>query len=650
MKLTIESLTLVNFKGIKFLEITEFSEVLNIRGKNESGKTTIMDAFIYLFFNKNSEDKADFSIKTINKETGKPESHLDHEVRALVNVDGKKWDFHKIYRETWERRKGNLEAEFTGHETLYFINTVPMKLKEYKAKVDELIPEQLFKLLTNPAYFNTLKWEAKREILFKMVDEVSDQDVFDQFVEYQDLKEIIGDNSIAEHKSSLSYKISELKKSKEHIPARIDEANRNMPEAPDVEAIETAIGKLNLQIAEVEISIMDSLSGFNKENEENQAIMQKVFQLQSKMKKTEHEFELLNSKGQNETAIQRQGIINTIARIKADLQEEKSKEKLLQGIQTALDKEISDLRKSWTEVNESIMPEMDSKNFSCPMCKRPYEESDINAKIEEFTTNWKQNKVNQLESINTKGLSLAAKIKENKNQLAQVIESIKTISELLSSKESELALIPESNKTAISLSKEQADEIEKIDAEIKLYQKKVKTVVKPNTSDMEQKKKDFLLLMDKEKAKLSSIEIIESTKKRMNELRESEKIISIQIAQLEKIQFDISRFEKSKADITESRVNELFKYVKFRMFNVLINGGLDPCCETLYKGVPWPDLNTAGKMWAGLDIINTLSNFYNTYVPCFLDNRESSTNIPEMNSQVINLIVDPQCENLTFNN
>jgi exonuclease SbcC len=57
--------------------------------------------------------------------------------------------------------------------------------------------------------------------------------------------------------------------------------------------------------------------------------------------------------------------------------------------------------------------------------------------------------------------------------------------------------------------------------------------------------------------------------------------------------------------------------------------------------VPFSELNTAGKIWAGIDIINAMSSHYNVSAPIFLDNRESVTAIPDTDAQIINLIVSP---------
>jgi hypothetical protein len=78
--------------------------------------------------------------------------------------------------------------------------------------------------------------------------------------------------------------------------------------------------------------------------------------------------------------------------------------------------------------------------------------------------------------------------------------------------------------------------------------------------------------------------------------------------------------------------------VKFKLFNAQINGGETETCEISVNGVPFSDLNTAMKTYAGMDVINVISKFYKTSAPIFIDNRESITRIPKTNAQVINLL------------
>jgi len=70
-----------------------------------------------------------------------------------------------------------------------------------------------------------------------------------------------------------------------------------------------------------------------------------------------------------------------------------------------------------------------------------------------------------------------------------------------------------------------------------------------------------------------------------------------------------------------------------------VNGGQVETCQALIDGVPFSDANTASKINAGIDIINTLCNHYQVSAPIFIDNRESVVNLIPSQSQIINLIV-----------
>ena len=84
-------------------------------------------------------------------------------------------------------------------------------------------------------------------------------------------------------------------------------------------------------------------------------------------------------------------------------------------------------------------------------------------------------------------------------------------------------------------------------------------------------------------------------------------------------------FTKTKVNLLESSINSKFKMARFKMFEVQINGGIKECCETVYEGVPYSDLNNAARINIGLDIINTLSEHYNFSAPIFVDNRVCSS-------------------------
>jgi hypothetical protein len=160
------SLTLNNFKGIKSFALKPQGKDINIYGDNATGKTTLADAFMWLLFDKDSQNRKDFQIKTLGQD-GEPEHGLEHSVEAVLELEnGKRITLKKVFKEKWTKKRGSATAEFTGHTTDHFIDGVPAKKKEYDEKIAEIADEQIFRLLTDPAYFNQqLHWQKRRELL-----------------------------------------------------------------------------------------------------------------------------------------------------------------------------------------------------------------------------------------------------------------------------------------------------------------------------------------------------------------------------------------------------------------------------------------------------------------------------------------------------
>ena len=185
MEIKLFNLKMKNFKGIKELEIAFDGKNTDIYGKNATGKTTIFDAFKWLFFDKDSNDRKDFNIKTLDKDNN-PIHHLEHEVEATLIIDGQDMIFRKMLQEKWVKKRGQSEQEFSGHETNYWIDEVPVKKKDYEEKINSLIPESLFKLITDPSYFNNqLKWTERRELLINISGaNVSDEEILNSKEEF----------------------------------------------------------------------------------------------------------------------------------------------------------------------------------------------------------------------------------------------------------------------------------------------------------------------------------------------------------------------------------------------------------------------------------------------------------------------------------
>ena len=227
MQIKIYNLKLKNFKGIKELEIVFNGQDTNIYGKNATGKTTIFDAFKWLFFDKDSNDRKDFNIKTLD-ENNNPIHFLEHEVEATLIIDGQDITFKKMFKEKWVKRRGQEQQEFAGHETSYWIDEVPIKKKDYEEKINSIIPENLFKLITDPSFFNNqMSWKERRELLINISGtDITDETILNSNEQFEILKENLEGRTIEDYRKVLAAKIKELNNEKEKIQIRINEVTK----------------------------------------------------------------------------------------------------------------------------------------------------------------------------------------------------------------------------------------------------------------------------------------------------------------------------------------------------------------------------------------------------------------------------------------
>ena len=254
MKLKIRSLHMENFKGIKSLDVN-FSNKTSIKGQNAAGKTTIFDAFTWLLFNKNSAGEEKFNVRPLDKD-GKRIDNVEIKVVAVLDVDGKEVELSKVQKQNWVKKRGTDTVTLQGNVNSFEIDGYPKSEADFKAYVSGLAQsEDMFKLLTNPQYFSSLKWKDQRDILMKLVAEVSDVELAQTDAKYAPLiDELEKAPSTDDIRAKFSKALSEWKKKQAEIPVRIDEAEKSKIDV-DVAEQELAKADLTRRIAECDKKI-----------------------------------------------------------------------------------------------------------------------------------------------------------------------------------------------------------------------------------------------------------------------------------------------------------------------------------------------------------------------------------------------------------
>jgi len=634
-EIALKNLKLKNFKGIKDLNIG-FSKETNIFGENASGKTTIFDAFTWLLFDKDSKDRTAFDIKTLDNNNNVLHG-LEHEVTGVLTIEGKDVILSKIYKEKWTKKRGEANKELTGHETLYYIDEVPVKKGEYQDKISNLINEQLFKLISNPLYFSTnIKWQDRRKVLLDIIGDITTDRIINYRNDLRAIEELLVDKDIDTLKKSIQAKKKRLNDDIKSIPFRIDECNNSISEV-DFNALEFRKRGVVTGIKSIEDQLLDS----SKVSDEALKEKDKLYKLKSSLKDIEY-----NAKEEAEkplaTLKSKLGIYkNEINyKIQPDISGLEASIKRNNSLVIDYEKRLANLREEWGVVNQEAL-EISTNEFICPTCKRPFEDHDIESKQQEMHENFNQTKSNKLSNINARGKKLKEdadrlklQISEEEQRLAPLYDELESTKKHI--EELEYQIFNFEPQLNLATNQEYQDTLKQIQ---ELEDKLQSPVVTAKTLELKAKKMQLESDLEDINKQLAYKQHNENMRSRIAELQEEEKKLAQQIAQLEGQEFLCEEFIKTKVELLESSINSKFKYVSFKLFDIQVNGGLNETCEALVNGVPFSNANTASQINAGLDIINALSEHYGVQTPIFIDNRESVNSLIEINSQVINLIV-----------
>lgn len=631
MKLT--KLELLNFKGLKSFAINLNGDVV-IRGDNATGKTTVFDSVCWLLFGKDSLDRADFEIKTLNG--GEPIHKVNHEVTGTFTLDeGGTVELKRVYREKYSSPRGG-DVTLTGHTTDYFVDGVPKKEKEYKEIVSSLIDESIFKLITNPLYFNeTYSWQNRRKLLLEMCGDIDDISVINSRDDLRRLAELLEGRTVDDQRKVVAAKKTAINKELDMIPVRIDEAMRNKPEiASDKAKLIRDIETLSAGIGEVEKQKAIIQNGFSSTEKESKIRdINRQLEAQSSKVLSDYHKQKQRLRNEYEASLTKLKMVEVDRDRCADRRDELSKEIERES------KRIATLQSEFDTFNAQQF----NKEF-CPTCGQALP-ADKQAVLEaEFNTN-KSKKLEEWKGL----IESAVKLKENYEEQQEIMRSkidsltteVSQYSDAYNVKFKEYEAYSEPNVEDDSVYTDlkaqlflleiddepgsEAEELAKLDEEL---------------SSMKSKKAGLEI-------ELNKFKLIDDINHRILELENQQQKLVAEKNALDEASFLMDEFIKAKVNMLEENINSRFKLARFKMFNVMLNGNVEECCETTYKGVPYRSMNNAARINVGLDIINALTSYYKVNAPVFIDNAEAVTEFVPVNSQTIKLIVDESKSQLT---
>lgn len=660
-KIKLEKLVLQNFKGCTDRTV-EFSDRTVISGANATGKTTILDGFMWLLFNKDSTGAEKFQIRPLDVD-GRQIDNVEIMVEGTLTVDGKEVVLKKVQKQIWRKRRGTDVTELQGNENFFEIDGYPKSEKDYKEYISDLLEEKMFKLLTNPKAFTALPWKEQRAVLMRLVDDVSDIAIAESDSRFAVLVPELERASPDDIRKKYTKALNAWKKKQVEIPARIDEVSKQLVDI-DVAERELHANYLREQIEDAERQYEDADSAVKEFDRVNDRIlkvrgdMRMIYDVADRQLQ-EQAAEIRNRKnsaheGFNESRQQIRMCELDIERMKSSIERKEEEKKCLQ------DEWRAEKAKEFPAYEE--LPALDENSLICPTCGQALPESLKKEKLSDYEERkrkhlagyesaraaFESSRKERLARVTEKGNATVADIKKYQEELEQLKEDLeKAKADSIRFNKMESEAMAELDKLPLKPDLSENQEYEALQLQLSKLEESMK-----NMSTGADYRSQLRIRLSGLREELSAVEreitSADNTavEERIAELQAEQREVGQRVADQERMICMLESFVRAKMDKVSGMINAKFNTVSWKLFDMQINGGMKETCECTVNGVPYSSLNNGHQIIAGLDIISSLASLYGVTAPVFIDNAEALNdfNIPDMDGQMVLLKVSDDTE------
>lgn len=597
MEVKLKQLKIDNFQGINSLRLVPEGDDLFIYGANESGKTTIFNAYSWLILDQDSEGNKRFKILPENAAPVELKKGMAAKVEGIftvTNEDGEQEELRlkRTMNQDWQ--ENGLDYVRQGNQYDYYVNKSNVQKSDYMGTISKYFGEQI-ELLTNAYQFPGLHWEERRKLLLDMIDtpKIWEQEAFKELAEYVDKPD-----QIRQVGKDFQSKKREIKDKLEELKVRLEE--HQVDESFNIDAARARIETIEQEIKAKDKELEQAISqkGSMQADSEKARMLESIQRIKN---------EIIKIEGRHEQKIEEKASDLNFAIRKKDKEIQNYKDSM-----EAAKEKLKELKADWKKWKEA-------DNTTCPECGQELPEEQKEEALNK--------KAEKLKEIEQEGQKYSKEFEEYREKVQEGKEEITELQD----KFNEVKNTPEPDELKELREKKQQliEKMEDTDEEIDTEQLDKKIAkLRARLEELREEKSDLV-------GRIKDIERIEELQSEVQELQE----------EYEKYSYlaDLAANAAVKQDeLLQKEVNELFNLAEIDMFSYTQKGKANPACTIKYKGVEYDNgLNYGHRILIGLDIIKTLSDYYNCVLPVFIDNAESITENVSAPGQLICLIATP---------
>lgn len=639
-KIEVREIRLTDFKGQSEKKIG-FGHRTIVSGKNGCGKTTLADAFMWVFCDKDYSLKSNPDIRPDDGRECLPRVDID-----LV-IDGKPVSVAKFQKRTESKPKDGKPGK-VALSNKYEINGVPKAERDFKADLKERgFDFDNFLMLSHMEIFTDLKDADARKILFSMSDGAgkSDLEISKTVPDCAELVPLLETYKADEIKAMNSATLKKAEEQLKAIPNQIIGMEQAKVDA-DTAELELQKNALQEQISDLEKQIAQA------GNEKTEEIKVELAGLRTKLLE-------IDSKAKADLLEQKSSVCNKVSTLELDrniktseLNRKASALEYLRAQKKDLLEKLQNARTQYpkikdTEWDNTVLENIESETFNdaeaiCPTCGQnlpPEQIEQLKSEFEQMKQErinqqlkvkeeWEQDKKRKLDEVIQAGNKASAGMKEAHKQ-----------EETLTSEISKLAGELEQIKTSLDAENKNLEAIPKEPdfSENAEYQQILTTIKEKeqelnSLDDGEEAKKQLSEQLSGKKQELAAVnqKIGEANNnvridEQIEKLQESQKQYAQSKADTQMILDELKSLSMAKNTALEDTVNKYFDGVKVKLFDTQKNGEVVDACIWYVqdKDGDWKKLvgnaNTALMMKGKIAIMDGLQKFYGVSYPIFVD-------------------------------
>ena len=639
-KIEVREIRLTDFKGQSEKKI-EFGHRTVVSGKNGCGKTTLADAFMWVFCDKDYSLKSNPDIRPDDGRECLPRVDID-----LV-IDGKPVSVAKFQKRTESKPKDGKPGK-VALSNKYEINGVPKAERDFKADLKERgFDFDNFLMLSHMEIFTDLKDADARKILFSMSDGAgkSDLEIAKTVPDCAELVPLLETYKADEIKAMNSATLKKAEEQLKAIPNQIIGMEQSKVDT-DVAELELQKNVLHEQIADIEKQIAQS------GNEKAGEIKAELAGLSTKL------LEIV-SKAKADLLEQKSSVCNKVSTLELDrniktseLNRKTSTLESLRAQKKELLEKLQNARTQYPKIKDaewdsSTLESIESETFKdadtiCPTCGQnlpPEQIEQLKSRFEQkkqerinqqlkAEEEWEQDKKRKLDEVIQIGNKASVDTKEAHKQEETLISEISKLTDELEQIKTSLDA---ENKNLEAIPKE-PDFSENAEYQQILTSIKEKKQVLNSLDDGEEAKKQLSEQLSGKKQELAAVnqKIGEANNnvhidEQIEKLQESQKQYAQSKADAQMILDELKSLSMAKNTALEDAVNQYFDGVKVKLFDTQKNGEVVDACIWYVqdKDGDWKKLignaNTALMMKGKIAIMDGLQKFYDVSYPIFVD-------------------------------